>query len=160
MEKSEFQVLLIHSSKLACEFAKNYLLEYLPNDFRYTIQLNISFDNPMLKQFDIYPDDNEKIVELATEIETVDLLFRNGKVPVWINICVDTISENCTVLKLLCAGRYSNDNNEFYYLKNGTGPFGIKSPNLPANYIEGVKFNLPVKTKSLKYKYCDLYYNM
>jgi hypothetical protein len=43
---------------------------------------------------------------------------------------------------LLCAGRYTEDINEIYYHKNGTGPFGVKSPNLPIDYTNGSKFNL------------------
>ena len=107
MKKSEFQSLLTDSSKLAYDFAKNYVLDSLPNDFRYTVQLNVSQDDPNLKQFDIYPGDNEKVIELITAIEIVDLLCRNDKVPVWIDISVDSVYKNLTVFRLLCAGRYS-----------------------------------------------------
>jgi len=148
VKKPEFQSLLTHSSKLAFDFAKKYVSNNLPNEFRYTVQLNVSQDDPNLKQFDIYPSDNEKVIELITNIEIVDLLCRNDKVPVWIDISVDCVYKTFTVFRLLCAGRYSSDDNEFYYSKNGTGPFGIKSPTLSPEYIDGAKFKLKTKNKN------------
>ncbi len=145
MTKSEFQILLSHSSDIALDFARTYVTDNMPNDFRYSVRLNVSTDDINLKQFDIYPSDNDKIIHFITVDKVISLLNRNGKVPVWIDISVECIHKNFTVLQLLCAGRYSADENEFYYLKDGTGPFGIKSPTLPINYVEGIKFNLKSK---------------
>lgn len=105
--------------------------------------LNVSNDNPYLKNFDVYPQDNGKIVELISANEVVDLLYRKNKVPVWIDISVESIHNNCTVLHLLCAGRYSDDFKAIYYQKGETGPFGIKSPVFPPGYENDVsKFYL------------------
>lgn len=147
MTKSEFQILLSHSSNVALDFAKKYVADNLPNNFKYSVRLNASTDDINLKQFDIYPSDNDKIVDFITEDKVVSLLNRNGKVPVWIDISVEYVHKDCTVFQLLCAGRYSANENEFYYLKGGIGPFGIKSPAFPIDYVEGVKFNLKSKPK-------------
>ncbi len=147
MTNSEFQTLLTHSSNFALDFAKNYVTNNLPNDFKYSVHLNFSTDDISLKQFDIYPSDNNKIVDFITADKVISLLNRKGKVPVWVDISVAYVHKNFTVFQLLCAGRYSSDENEFYYLKGGTGPFGIKSPTFPIDYIEGVKFNLKSKPK-------------
>lgn len=64
MTKTEFHKLFTDSSKLAFDFAKIYVLDNLPNDFKYNVRLNFSHDDPNLKQFDIYPNDNDKTVEL------------------------------------------------------------------------------------------------
>jgi len=64
---------------------------------------------------------------------------------VWIDISVHKLDKYTTTFKLFCAGRYSDDKEEFYYHKGGTGPFGIKSPDLPFDYIDGRKFNLKKK---------------
>lgn len=127
---------------LAFDFAKTYVTDNLPGDFRYTVYLNVSTDDLNLKQFDIYPQDNKKIVEFITADEVVNLLNRNEKVPVWIDISVEYVYKDFTVFRLLCAGRYSANEKEYYYLEGETGPFGIKSPDLPIDYIEGVKFRL------------------
>lgn len=143
MTKTAFYKLLTDCSKLAFDFAKNYVLDDLPNDFKYTVRLNFSQDDPNLKQFDIYPNDKDKTVELITATEVVDLLCRKNKVPVWIDISVEAVNKNHTVFQVLCAGRYSDNLNEFYYQKGGTGPFGIKSPAFPLGYKnDGIKFSL------------------
>lgn len=147
MTKDDFFNLLRNTSTLAYDIAKSYVLDELPLEFRYDISLNISTDDPSLSQFDIYPNDTGKTVEIATGKEVVELLCRNGKVPVWIDISVERVDKAKTIFRLLCAGRYADDANEFYYNNNGTGPFGIKSPTLPVNYIEGNKFKLKHKTK-------------
>ena len=146
MTKTEFHTLLLDCSRHSFDFAKKYVLDNLPNDFKYTVKLNASNDDPALKQFDIYPNDNDKIVKLISATAVVDLLYRKDKVPVWINISVESIQKNSTVFELLCAGRYSADSNEFYYFKHGTGPFGIKSPTFPPGYKDdGSKFHLKKK---------------
>ena len=114
----------------------------LKSEFKYDLELNCSHDNPILKQFDIYPDDNEKKYYDLTDDEVVEILCRNNKVPVWIDIQVSKSDRKKTTLKLSCTGRYSDDENEFYYKKGGSGPFGIKSPMHPPDYIEGTKFSL------------------
>ncbi len=147
MTKDDFLKLLRHSSAVAYDFAKNYVFDELPMDFKYSVTLNASFDNPSLTQFEIYPNDNGKIVELVDEKGVIELLCRKNKVPVWIDISVESVYKGKTIFRLLCAGRYSDNENEFYYNNNGTGPFRIKSPNLPFDYKEGKKFKLKAKTK-------------
>ena len=142
MTNNEFHSLLIHSSKIALDFAKTYVTDNLSDNFRYTIHLNVSNDDLNLKQFEVFPRDNEKVIKYNTAEKVINLLVRNEKIPVWIDISVEHAQKNATFFRLLCAGRYSAHENEFYYLKGGTGPFGIKSPDLPIDYIEGVKFNL------------------
>ena len=148
MTSSEFQTLLTNATNIAFDFAKNYVVDDLPNDFKYTVQLNVSRDDINLNQFDIYPNDNDKVVDFIAADKVVNVLNRKGKVPVWIDISVEFVHKNCTVFRLLCAGRYSDNENEFYYLKNATGPFGVKSPAFPIDYVEGKKFKLKSKHKN------------
>ena len=142
MTKIEFQFHLVGATFMAHRFAKNYLINKLPIEFKYNVELNGSKDDPKLEQFDIYPEDNGIVKNGLSESEVIDLIFRNEKIPVWIDINVCKSDEVKTTINLLCAGRYSNDKKEFYYNHNGSGPFGIKSPILPSNYIEGTKFKI------------------
>lgn len=142
MDKEKFEKQLQQSTILCKEFSLNYIIDKLPNENLYTIHLNSSQDDLSLAQFDIYPSDNGKIIQEATAIDVINTLWRSKKVPVWINISVSGINNKKTIIKLLCAGRYSSNSGELYYLDNGTEPFGIKSPDLPINYEEGVKFSL------------------
>ncbi len=142
MNKPDFLFLLLGASYDAFRFAKKYVKNKLVPEFRYELELNVSDDDPELIQFDIYPEDNGKIYYDLTEKEVVDILCRNNKVPVWIDINVVKSDRQKTTLKLSCAGRYSSDRNEFYYINGGSGPFGIKSPVFPPTYKEGTKFRL------------------
>jgi hypothetical protein len=146
MQEKEFKYLLFSATDQAKRFALEYIKNELPSKNVYNIHLSLSHDDPTLTQFDLYPEDNGKVIELANADTAVKTLLRKGKVPVWIDISVEKVQKDRTVLTLLCAGRYSNDMRELYYHQRGLGPFGVKSPNLPINYKEGNKFWLP-KTK-------------
>lgn len=142
MTKQEFLFHLKGASLVALKFAENYIKNKLTTDFTYNVILNASSDDPNLTQFDIYQEDDGKIKLDLTDNEVVELLYRNGKVPVWIDINVLKSNRKITNFNLLCSGRYSDDKKEFYYNDNGSGPFGIKSPKLPIDYKEGKKFKL------------------
>lgn len=146
MTKEEFLILINGTSFVSFKFAERYLKNKLVPEFRYDVHLNSSNDDPKLTQFDIYPEDNDRIENGLTDKEVRDLIYRNGKVPVWIDVAVHKSDRRITTFKLLCAGRYSDDENEYYYQSRGTGPFGIKSPDLPYGYKEGQKFKLKTKT--------------
>jgi hypothetical protein len=146
MTKEEFLILINGASFVSFKFAEQYLKNKLIPEFRYDVFLNFSNDDPSLTQFDIYPEDSERIETGLTDKEVCELIYRNGKVPVWIDISIHKSERKTTTFKLLCAGRYTDDKEEFYYYKGGTGPFGIKSPNLPIGYKEGEKFKLKPNT--------------
>lgn len=146
MTKEEFLILINGVSFISFKYAQQYLKNELIPEFRYDVYLNISRDDPELAQFDIYPEDNEKIERGLTDKEVCDLLHKKGKVPVWIDIAVHKSDRITTTFKLLCSGRYSDDKNDYYYHSRGTGSFGIKSPKLPIDYKEGQKFKLKKRT--------------
>lgn len=47
------------------------------------------------------------------------------------------------MVKMLCCGRFTSDPQKMYYSERGFGPFGIKSPDLPRDYTEGLQFEIP-----------------
>ncbi len=145
MKEEEFKHLLLLATEEAKQFALKYIENELPANNVYNICLNLSHDDPKLTQFDLYSNDEGKILKMVNVDSVISTLLRNGKVPVWIDISVSEIKKSKTLLTLLCAGRYSDNINELYYYQQGLGPFGVKSPNLPIDYTEGVKFKLPQK---------------
>lgn len=147
MEEEEFKQLLLSATDRAKRFALNYIKNELPVDNAYNIRLSLSHDDTSLTQFDIYPEDNGKIIKMADAMTVVSTLLREAKVPVWIDISVSEIIKDKTILTLLCAGRYSDNEIDLYYHQRGLGPFGVKSPNLPVDYKEGIKFKIPEKKK-------------
>ena len=148
MQEQEFIKLLSSATESARRFALNYVSNTLPAGSAYIVFLNQSHDAAALTQFDLYPHDNGKVIEAVNAAAVVDLLLRKGKVPVWIDISVSAVRTDKTVFTLHCAGRYSDEMNEAYYQHRHSGPFGIKSPLLPVDYKEGIKFELPGTKKS------------
>lgn len=142
LEQQEFENYLRLATDQAKEFAQNFINEALPVENVYMLQLNSSLDDRMLTQFDTYPEDEGKVINNADIFQVTQLLLRKTKVPVWIDISVSGVLGHTTVLTLICAGRYTGIINEMYYHSRGLGPFGVKSPVFPANYIEGSKFNI------------------
>lgn len=143
MKKNNFFYLLLGASFAAFKSAEKLITDNLKPEFRYNVHLNMSNDDYSDNSiFNLYEEDNERFFTELTANEVVELLCRNDKIPVWIDISVFATNTNSTILQLICAGRYSSNESEFYYQENGSGVFGIKSPELPIDYKNGVRFSL------------------
>ncbi|CAM3712990.1 hypothetical protein [Flavobacterium chungbukense] len=142
MKKEEFLFCLKGASFVALKFAERYVKDKLVTDFKYNVILTVAGNIVGVKQFEIYPEEKDIIKLDLTDNEVVDLLYRNNKIPIWIDISVLKSSRKSTTFNLLCSGKYSGDKDDYYYNENGSGPFGVKSPNFPLNYKEGKKFRL------------------
>ena len=148
MIEKEFEDLLIKATEFAFDFGQKHVYNNLPVSIVYDVELNRSYDAHNLPQFDLYPEDDGKVLKGLNGSEVIELLLRKGKIPVWIDIFVKDITDSHTVMNLYCAGRYTDDLEETYYHKRQqTGPFGIKSPILSKGYREGVKFDLKESVK-------------
>lgn len=126
MTHAEFEILIDRVSFIAFTFTKNFLSNRLVSEFRYDVYLNASYDDHSVGAYDYYPEDDRSMKQGLTDLQVCALLYRKGKVPVWIDISVSKADRTATTFKLLCSGRYSDDEEEYYYQSRGTGPFGIK----------------------------------
>ena len=145
MTKQEFLSRLQGASLISLKFAERYVTDKLTDDFKYNVIFTPANHNDDLTKFDFYPED-EGIIKLnLTDNDVVDLLYRKNKIPVWIDISVLKSSRKSTTFNLLCAGRYSENKEEYYYLDDVFPPFGIKGPTFPIGYKEGEKFWLKKK---------------
>lgn len=142
MTKEEFLFRLKNASLVSLKFAERYVKDKLTTDFKYNVIFTPSDDNEDLLKFDIYAEDEGLVKMNLTDSEVIDLLYRKNKIPVWIDINVLKSSRKSTTFNLLCAGRYSDREEDYYYNDNGSTPFGIKSPTFPIGYKEGEKFSL------------------
>lgn len=144
MDKLGFVIQLKHATHAAINFARQHITNETSDVVTYCVYLG--YDGPEtedLKEFRLFPEDKGKYFHRITAIEVVNLLWREDQVPVWIDIAVVASRKQETTMSLWCAGRYSGDEEKYYYRKRGTGPFGIKSPNLPYGYVQGELFTLP-----------------
>lgn len=138
MNKETFQDHLMRAANLAVDFAQNYVLNELPNQRKFLVHPNQSFDgNPLCADEETYPNDSqtdEQPISFTTAEAVVDYLWRNTKIPEWIDISVGGEDGEHTYLQLLCCGRFTATEELLYHRDGGVPPFAIKSPALPPGF--------------------------
>lgn len=143
MTRNEFIGLLREATAYSVEVARRFVENELPEPVRFHVVLNQSFDGNASADERVYPADDGREYVCLTEAAVGDALVRDGRCPEWIDISVEAQSAAETHVRLLCCGRYTADLRRMYYADRGTGPFGIKSPDLPVGFTPGVRFKVP-----------------
>ncbi|MFK7788215.1 MAG: hypothetical protein AB8C95_01815 [Phycisphaeraceae bacterium] len=143
MDRETLQAQLRNATTLAVDGAKQYVLNKLPPTYRYRVLLNQSYDGNGEPDEILFPEEDNLTLEEKTDSEVIGILWRDHAVPEWININVNSVNAERTLLELTCCGRYSSDHDRLYYFEQGTYPFGIKSPLLPPQWDRKTKFSLP-----------------
>lgn len=140
MDKEIFRDHFMRATRISYELAKEMVSNHLPESFRYSVHLNSSFDgNPLEPGEQVFPDDlaqHGKCVGPLLEEQVIELLWRDGLVPEWIDISVQRTDGKETYFELLCCGRFTKQAEHLYYSKT-VCPFGCKSPNLPPGWETG-----------------------
>jgi hypothetical protein len=141
MNKATFSDHLAKATSHSFDFAKRYVRNQLPESIRYLVRLNQSFDgNPLAQGEHVFPDDvarhGARICPLSAE-QVVELLWRDGLVPEWIDISVESTDGTNCFMQLLCCGRFSEQAEHLYYSKTDVCPFGCKSPPMPLDWKAG-----------------------
>lgn len=62
----------------------------------------------------------------------VSLLWRDHRVPEWIDISVWEADMHLTHFDLMCCGRFTAESHRLYYNWTDVPPFGVKGPAYPA----------------------------
>jgi hypothetical protein len=120
----------------AHEIAGQYIEEHLPDRFRYRVLLNSSYDgNPRCGDEVVFPEDGTPEKAAATADmsfeEVVDLLWRDGRIPEWINIQAVDVSDVETIIGLDACGRFTAMDELLYHHRQGCPPFEIHGPAYP-----------------------------
>jgi hypothetical protein len=144
MDRSVFHERLRSAVGLAVKFAGSMILDILQNNPSFIVATNDSNDSNIkggetrFGALDLKP--NEFWGPLENENLVVDLLWKNGLVPEWIDVCLATDSKNRQYIELHCCGRFTADEERLYYRERGIPPFSIKSPAIPSGVDQGGKF--------------------
>jgi hypothetical protein len=129
MEKRTFGDLLERMSVASREFATRYVTNELPSSFQYFVYLSMSYDeNPLNPGEHVFPDVSSRYGERIGPIPgsvVVELLWRDGLIPRWIDISVVEADSGSTYFLLLCCGRYTSDEELLYYSKGGQGRMAL-----------------------------------
>jgi len=147
MERITFALRLHEAAAAACEFALAHVEEKLPGPLHFRVRLNCSYDrNPLRSDETLYPEDSSperaKRFIRCTEDEVVNLLWRDGKIPEWIDISVVNEVDSTTILELRCCGRFTSDEELLYHTWQGRPPFQVVGPTLPPKHKQGQSFSI------------------
>jgi hypothetical protein len=119
MKRERFETLLGIATDHALAVARSMVVEELSSEVRY---------QPL----------SERGVPVGLGLKKMDLidqLWRQGEIPEWIDLSVMSVVEATTIIRVEWAERLVEDEFQCVYAKRGQGPFGIKSPVLPPNWI-------------------------
>jgi hypothetical protein len=139
MDRSTFETHLRSAAQQAVTFARQHVLQPLPDALEFLVYPNLSYDgNPRVGDEATFPDESLAEGECHgpwTVEQVVNFLWRDGKVPEWIDVAVQSEHDDRTVLGLSCCGRFTAQEELLYHrVPDGIPPFSVKSPNVPPGW--------------------------
>jgi len=137
---SDFATLLDTSTANAIAFARSMVLDELPDAFTYRVFPNQSCDEHLEPDEVIYANDSLDDIHdylLMGRDDCLGFLYRDGRIPEWIDISVGAVDYDFTYIFLRCCGRFTANDDRLYYKRFDRGPFGIKSPSIPPHVALG-----------------------
>ena len=135
MKRETFREHFERAAARAFELARSMVRNHLPPLHDYSVHLNQSHDDHPLRPGEcVFPDDVARLGEIVGPLDAdavVNLLWRDGLIPEWIDISVEDADSELTHFTLLTCGRFTDRAEHLYYSDTDVCPFGIKSPVLP-----------------------------
>ncbi len=127
-------------------YARVQLIEDLPAPLTFRVCLNRSYDGIPAQPGEVrFPGDGSRDRAKALhrcDFETVvGELWRQGRVPQWIDLAVVGVSRSATIVEVACCGRFTDDEDQLYHLRGGTAPFHAVGPVLPP-FHDGTRFSI------------------
>lgn len=147
MDRTEFAQRLQAASVAARDFARTFVLETLPDEMLFRVRLNQSYDgNPLHPDERVFPEDSalnlSERLHRCTDTEAIDLLWRDGRFPEWVDIAVVAETGSQTIMGMRCCGRFTLNDQLLYHVKEGCPPFHAVGPAFPPGYQTGQTFSI------------------
>ena len=134
MTKEDFRENLKKALDGLINFTQEMVTNKLSYQYKFIIKTNRSYDgNPLENDEEVFPHDRidaKSSINPASELTVIDYLWRNGKVPQWINVQVSHCDDDFSYISLECCGRYSA------FLNHKDGPFRALGPSIPYRYFD------------------------
>lgn len=139
MNHSTFAMSLRTAADQAVLFARQHVRQAISDKVMFLVYPNQSCDDNLhVGDEVVYPEESLPSGEYLgpwTPEEVVAFLWRDGKVPEWIDVAVEAVECHRSLVGLRCCGRFT-EQEEFLYHRyaGGVPPFSIKSPVLPPGW--------------------------
>lgn len=147
MDRELFASRFRSATEHARVFGQRFVIEELPERPCFHVVLNASYDgNPLHADEHVFPEDgsveNQLAIGRCSEHEVIELLWRDGLVPEWIDVSVVGRLVDATLIEVLCCGRFTANDELLYHVQGGMPPFHVLGPTLPNDHVEGTKFGV------------------
>jgi hypothetical protein len=147
MDRETFRHHFATAAARARDYARTSVAEPLPEAVRFRLRLNSSYDgNPLRDDQIVYPADGS--FERARALHDVNFdealaeLWREGRVPEWVDLVVVGETGEATLIEALVCGRFTADDQGLYHQGTGHPPFSALGPAPPADHPEGRTFSI------------------
>jgi hypothetical protein len=140
VERGAFEDRFRAATRQAIAFARLHVRQAVPDEAAFLVYPNQSCDeNPRVGDEVVFPGDS--LSEGAchgpwSAEQVVAFLWRDGKVPEWIDAAAEGVDGRRTLVGLRCCGRFTGQEALLYHrYEGGVPPFSIKSPVLPPGWV-------------------------
>lgn len=107
------------AAQCSLEFARKCVLQQLPDRLAFLVYPNQSYEGqPRVGDEVVFSHEsvpNGQYHGPWSADDVVDFLWREGKVPEWIDIAVESVDDKQTFLGLFCCGRFTGTEELLYY---------------------------------------------
>jgi len=138
MERTIFTQHLSRAVDEAVSFARKLVANELPAKQVFRVYPSGSYDgNPLVGDEEVFPDDSRPDgtpLRFECQEAVAAFLWRDEKMPEWVDVSVEAEDGRRTFVALLCCGRFTATEEHLYHVQGGTPPFSVKSPILPPGY--------------------------
>ncbi len=143
---------LLRAAQAVVDVSRQYVVDELTDRYVFIISPNKHGEGKkVVGDTEVFPEDSLPPGQYIGPLDTdgaVKYLWRNGKVPEWIDVHVHSVEDGATVIQLWCCGHYTsmpaNSYNEMIDLDFADHtPFSVKGPIFPRGWKRGEpKFTL------------------
>jgi len=147
VDRDVFATRFIAAARWARDYARGMVVEVLPEAMTFRVLLNQSNDDivPLRPGEVVFPLDSgrgrARALRACDAQTVVDELWRDGRIPEWVDLSVVDVRRTSTVVEALCCGRFTDDESLLYHRAEGWSPFHVTSPVLPPGH-DGRRFSL------------------
>jgi len=142
MTKEEFEKNFDFAVERAVECARNTFVQEFPSECEFLLYPNQSYDgNPLEGDEQVFPNDSLpqwKFLGPFSKAEVINYVWREGKVPEWVDMAVVSQNDARSQVQLSCCGRYTASRELLYHKQEGNQPFHVTSGPIPFEW-EGFK---------------------
>jgi hypothetical protein len=135
MERAKFQRRLEEATERVVTFSRKFVINALPSECRYLVYPNQSYDgHPRVGDEQTFPEEELPEGEYLGPFDAsqvIEYLWRDGKVPEWVNVTVCAQDDEYTYLEVLCCGRFTANDGYLYHEEEGCPPFHVLGPAVP-----------------------------